>query len=352
MDIKQTSIKKCVEIIESVVGNGIFDEAFFLSGPCGIGKTTVGHILADKLKLPLVEFRPAEMEAIELVGAPWLDEKTRSVEYFRPDVIPTHECVFLIDELTLAATSMYSVLIKLVRERELGGVKLHPKTVVIATGNRVSDRAGVNRISSALRESFVMFDVVSKPNEWLDYYAKHEDTNDDVWNYIAKYNDMLCKWDGKVETNQPCPRNWMKAGKLARCCKGSNLRSLLSGIVGKSAATAFMSFIKEQADTVTVEQVLAGEKTAPTHPLEITAFRELIVSWLMSEHTDIVMNGVTPRADHDKVCDMLEALGVSEIVPAISSLKLVGDKNEIIKGSKRLSAMLLDNMDAIVAATK
>ena len=58
MDIKQTSIKKCVEIIESVVGEGIFDEAFFLSGPCGIGKTTVGHILADKLKLPLVEFRP------------------------------------------------------------------------------------------------------------------------------------------------------------------------------------------------------------------------------------------------------------------------------------------------------
>ena len=355
MSMKQTTIKKCIEVINATVKAGIRDEAFFLSGPCGIGKTTVAHIVAKENNLPVAEFRPAEMEAVELVGAPWLDEKTESVRYFRPDVIPTDPCVFLIDELTLATSDMYSVMIKLVRERELGGVKLHPKTIVIATGNRVSDRAGVNRISSALRESFVMFDVSSNSSNWLQWYAESDDYNEDVWYFISDSPEMLEKWDGKEEHNQPCPRNWCKVGKFANVLSGTNLRTMLNGVIGRQPTQKFMSFVKERASSISVQEVLDGKKKVPTNPLEVTQFRKKIVDWLEKEYSEKLEygNSLSEEKLHEQVCDMLESLTASEIVPALTDLKYRTDKESaIIKASTRLAGMMIDHAEAISAATK
>lgn len=349
MSMKTTTIKKCIEVINASAQAGIRDEAFFLSGPCGIGKTTVAHIVGKDNNLPVVEFRPAEMEAVELVGAPWLDEKTESVRYFRPDVIPTDPCVFLVDELTLATSDMYSVMIKLIRERELGGVKLHDDTIIIATGNRVSDRAGVNRISSALRESFVMFDVVSLASNWLQWYSNSEFYNEDVWYFISSHSECLQDWDGKEEHNQPCPRNWVKVGKFANAMSGSNLRTMLNGVIGKQPTSKFMAFIKERKSAVSVAEVLDGSKQAPTNPLEITEFRKKICDWFENEFEN---SGPEGHENHAAVCDLLEGLGASEIVPAMTHLKhCTENPSAIIKGSSRLSVMMVQHLDAIQAAT-
>lgn len=342
MDITQSSVKRIVETISGLVDAGVKDMPFFLSGACGIGKTTVGHIIADKYDLPVVEFRPAEIEAVELVGAPYLNADEKKVEFFRPEIVPTDPCVFLVDELTLAHPSVYSVLIKLIRERELGGVKLHDDTIVIATGNRVSDRAGVNRISSALRESFVMFDVVVKASEWLQYYATHEHTNSDVWNFIASNDEWLHKWDGKVETNQPNPRNWVKVGRVLDIMAGQKRKALLSGIVGKAATNALTGWIRENADRVTVRDVLDGKSAVPTHPLQVTAFRESIVEFLQIHAVD------SDTAEYNSVCDMLAGLDCSEIVPALTELKKADDS--VIKGNSKLSSLLIDHIDSIKAA--
>tara|TARA_R100000951_G_scaffold70820_2_gene59726 strand:- start:509 stop:1573 length:1065 start_codon:yes stop_codon:yes gene_type:complete len=352
VSIKQTTIKKVIEVVNATVKAGIRDEAFFLSGPCGIGKTTVAHIVGKDNNLPVVEFRPAEMEAVELVGAPWLDEKTESVRYFRPDVIPTDPCVFLVDELTLATSDMYSVMIKLIRERELGGVKLHPDTVVIATGNRVSDRAGVNRISSALRESFVMFDVTSNASNWLQYYATVENYNESVWHYISANEEMLNDWDGKEEHNQPCPRNWVKVGKFANVLSGSNLRAMLNGVIGKTATSKFMAFVKELASVVSVDDVLDGKKKVPTNALDLQSFGKRIGEWLVMEYDNTgTVRNTEQQETHDKVCGILLGLGASVVVPVLSQIKRVKGSNVIIKASPALTSMTLDNLDSINAAT-
>ena len=336
MDIKQTSVKQVVQIITGLVDGGINDMPFFLSGSCGIGKTTVGHMIGEHYDLPVIEFRPAEIEAVELVGAPFLNEKERKVEFFRPEIVPTEKCVFLIDELTLAQPSVYSVLIKLVREGELGGVKLHPETIVIATGNRVSDRAGVNRISSALRESFVMFDVVPNLTQWLTYYGNHAETNETVWNFLSTNEDWFHQWDGKKESNQPCPRNWVKVGRVLGILAGSARRGLLSGIVGKAATNALLSFEKEFLNSVSVDDVLTGQKDLPTDPLLTGKFRQALVQRITT----------TKESKHvDSCADLLSQMTSSEIVPALGAIK--AHDVDLIRNSKALSSLLLDHVSEI-----
>lgn len=341
MDITQSSIKRIVDTISGLVDAGVRDMPFFLSGPCGIGKTTVGHIIGEKYSLPVREFRPAEIEAVELVGAPYLNASEKKVEFFRPDILPTEACVFLVDELTLAHPSVYSVMIKLIRERELGGVKLHDDTIIIATGNRVSDRAGVNRISSALRESFVMFDVKVSTHEWLQYYAGHEHTHSNVWNFISANEDWLHKWDGKVETNQPCPRNWVKVGRVLDILDGQKRKALLSGIVGKAATNALIGWIRENADRVTVLDVLRKGAAVPTHPLQVTKFRESIVEYLIA-------NTSNQDTEYNEACDLLADMDASEIVPALSALK--NADMQIIKSNNKLAGLLIDHTEEIKAA--
>ena len=273
------------------------DAISLVSAP-GVGKTTAARTYAERIQLPYEEFRGAEFEPADARGGMYLNEQTRMAEWFSAAHWPTHKCVLCFDEITQAADEMTSPLLKVIRERQIGELKLHPETMIIATGNRPEDRAGGNpRMSSALRESFVQLEVRADMSSWLDWYRVQPEHNMVVEQFLLKNPGMLHQFDGKLQFNQPSPRNWVKVGRMLRVTKCA---SVMAGLIGPNVVEDFMAFVSTHITLPSVMDVLTGNADEPKGLMSQTAWTEQ----LMGAYGD---EGI----DQDALCQLVTNLQTS-----------------------------------------
>lgn len=254
----------------------------FLGSP-GIAKTTIAKILASELGLPYVEIRAAEFESVDFRGiCSVVDGKTK---WHTPDFWPTEACVLNFDEITQAPMELTSPLLKIFLGGEIGDYKLPAGTILMATGNLVSDRAGCQRLSSALRERCIVINIQPDFSEWLKWFEAQSFYDDSIAGFLKSNPAQFNNWDGKKDFNQPTPRNWERVARLINL---NPEEETVAGIIGADVSKSYMSWRRANVSCPSVWDVLEGKKEIPKSPALLSKFVENAATAVNEESDDVV----------------------------------------------------------------
>ncbi len=243
----------------------------FFTGTPGIGKSSLMKQVAAQLGLTYVEVRPAQMEPIDVRGLPHFDDTLRedgrrTTLWSMPDFLAAVNegpSLLNIEELPNATQSVQSAFLQLTDgNRSLGGFRLRDDVCVVATGNRVEDRAGAGRLISSLYDRFMLIEVEIDPREWQEW-ASDNDIDPDVTAFIKFRPELLSKFDPK-KTISPTPRSWERVSLLLPHIPKDGravLFGALTGLVGEGPASEFIAF--KDINVPDPEGILKNPTTAP-----------------------------------------------------------------------------------------
>lgn len=327
------------DVKEEVVKLAAINQPVLLLGSPGVGKTSIARQVAEELELPYVEVRAAEFEPVDFRGGMYLDESTETARWFAADIWPSERCVLCFDEITQAHSDLTSPLLKVIRERKIGNTELHPDTIIIATGNRVADRAGCFKVGSALRDSFIVYDDISVDfRDWVrDFVPTCSWDMEIVVEFLTENPDMWHTWDPAIDGNQPSPRNWAKVGQVFAVTESL---ITLAGLVGEPAAKAFRKFADQKVRMPKVEDVLVGKEELPTDPAILRAWTDSLVAFATQSLPD--------EFTHQDVCRVIEELPETW---AIRVLRLVGKSDPKVLHLESYREIVRKHSAAIVAAS-
>jgi hypothetical protein len=261
----------------------------YIVGAPGGGKTSIARAVGHKLNLWVIEFPPAPtIDPIDLRGAMKVLTKADCAEFgiaehfigttyfFPPDFLP-RTCpegfdgiLLSIDDIPTATQAVQSALFQLFLEGKLGNYSLPPNTHIIATGNRVQDKAGAGRLLTALGNRVVTIELDVDENDWLAWAAK-ADLAPEVRAYIKfrhiQGQSVLNDFDPSRETN-PTPRSWHMVSDFLKTKPHPQVElALYAGCVGEGPATEFRGFLDTYRTMPDPEICLSKPKSAPVHNL-------------------------------------------------------------------------------------
>jgi len=241
-----------------------------LVGSPGIGKSDIIKQVAAEFDLKVIDFRLAQADPTDLSGFPTLNADRSRCHYAPPITFPLAgdelpiktEAEFdgannlikpatyykgwllFLDELTSAPQMVQAAAYKVILDRQVGEHDLHEQVRIVSAGNKASDKAIVQRMSTALQSRVVTLEIIINMEEWLSW-AEHNGIDKRIMAYIQFRPDMLHKFNADhQDLTFPCPRTWEFAHRLLAIWGAVTLENLtvLAGTISKGAASELISF--------------------------------------------------------------------------------------------------------------
>ena len=233
----------------------------FLWGPPGIGKSELvedigeSNVMGNTL---VIDLRLALFEPTDLRGYPAPDMETKQMVWLPPADLPTAEMaeqydtiILFLDELNSAAPSVQAAAYQLILNRRIGQYFLPKNVVIIAAGNRETDKGVTYRMPKPLENRFVHFELRVDFTDWLNW-AVHNNVNPDVVGYLSFAKGDLYNFDPQSSSRGfATPRAWTFTSELLE--DGDELSEslqtdMVAGCVGEGVAVKFMAHRKIAGD--------------------------------------------------------------------------------------------------------
>lgn len=235
-------------LISSRFKAGIKRPLYIVSSP-GLGKTQIAGQAAKELGVGFKAIHAPLLQP-EDYGFPCISANKDDVSFVvSKEKFPLEgsNCpetgIFLIDELPQADNSAQKILANLVQEREIHGQKLKAGWTIIATGNRVTDRAGANRLLTHLKARVTEIELDASLDDWSQW-ALANNVSTEVIAFMRFRPDLLNAFNAQNDTN-PTPRAWCEGVSAALGVIDSTSEfSVFKGDVGEGAAAEFCAFLK------------------------------------------------------------------------------------------------------------
>jgi hypothetical protein len=265
-----------------------------LHGSPGTGKSSIAHQVAANKKLKVIDLRLSQSDPTDLAGFPAISKAGDKAGYVPMDTFPIkgdripdghNGWLLLLDEFNSAPMSVQAAAYKLVLDKQVGQHELHDQVYTIAAGNLASDKAIVNRLSTAMQSRMIHLQIELDPKDWINW-AIDEKIDHRVIAYIGYRPEMLHKFDpDHSDFTFPCARTWEFASDIIKpwaSVSDGNL-AILAGTVGEGAATEFRSYCEVYKDLLTIQEILRnpGKVAMPTEPSILWALTGVI-----AEHTN------------------------------------------------------------------
>ncbi len=233
----------------------------FIWGGPGIGKSSIVAQLAGSLKLSLRDIRALLLDPVDLRGLPYLEDGQS--KWAVPDFLPSEgEGILFLDELNAAPGMVQAAFYQLVLDRRLGEYTLPDGWVIIAAGNRESDRAHTSRMPTPLRNRFVHLDFEVDQQEWSEW-AINSGIRPEVIAFIRFRPQLLSVFDRDANAF-PSPRSWQFVSRILNCGPDSGVEfELVAGAVGNAAATEFCGFLKMFRELPNIDAILLNPTSEP-----------------------------------------------------------------------------------------
>lgn len=246
--------------------------ALGLLGPPGMGKTHTIEQIAKEIGAKCVVFLTATMDPTDVVGVP---HPVGGVTKFLPPegfLALTYEAeyqgpmVALFDDMPTCQEQVFAALFRMFQQREVAGHKIRDNVLLVATGNRVEDKAGAQDIPTALANRIVWFHLKVDPDEWR-HWAMKEDVVEEIVAYVrVKGIKSLYDFDPNSGfLSFPTPRSVAKASDLVKAISYDNstdLRLALVGCCGEAWGTEFMAFLKVRHKLIPAAEIVKDPENA------------------------------------------------------------------------------------------
>jgi hypothetical protein len=236
-------------------------------GPPGVGKSDITHQMGKETSRKVIEFRTNIREPVDVRGIPVPCEKTGTTRWFVPDELPQvardgEKGILFIDEINTGSPQMMAVMFGLVLDRKVGEYELPPGWVIVAAGNRVSDRASAQRMPTALRNRFAHLYVVPNVDAYCDWANANGVPPELVAFVRLRRDDVLHVMPKGDENAFPTPRSLTRAAKYVHKPRGIRLR-LFAAHVGDAVAAELDGFIDLYHSIGSLEDILKDPTNAP-----------------------------------------------------------------------------------------
>ena len=271
----------------------------FISGSPGIGKSEIIKQVAEDFDLELIDFRLAQCDPTDLVGIP-INDKGR-LDFAPPKTIPLEGdpipkgksgWLLFLDEMNAAPLSVQSSSYKLVLDRMVGQHKLHPNVAIVCAGNKSSDRAITNRLSTAMQSRLIHLNLEVDTDSWIDW-AENKGIDHRIISFIRFRPELLHKFDPSHSDNTfSTPRTWHFAHKLIKDKEvTSSMLPILAGTIGEGPAFEFKGFLDIYHNLPSFKDIEVNPmlKTNLEEPSHLYALSGLVSSNLTESNIPKVM---------------------------------------------------------------
>lgn len=289
MNVSALSVGEMTETIGNLYVRAIQSDvpmknipAVFLWGPPGVGKSDGVLEIAELIrkqtgrKTIVTDVRLLLFSPIDLRGVPVPDEKRECTKWLRPqifnlDASPDTVNILFLDELTAAPQGVQAAAYQICLDRTVGEHRLPDNTIVIAAGNRTTDRSVAFRMPNALANRLLHVRVKVDFDSWVNWAVSH-DVHPLVLGYLSFTKEKLLAEPGKAgDIAWPTPRSWMAVSRILTTMdvreKGplsAAVQQLICGCIGTGDAAEFASWCEMADEIPQVSDIFAGN--APAYP--------------------------------------------------------------------------------------
>ena len=258
----------------------------FLWGPPGVGKSDVISQIATELGGYMIDMRLAQMEPTDLRGIPFYNKDIGKMDWAEPVDLPTEEqakeypvIVLFLDEMNQAAPAVQAAAYQLVLNRRLGKYRLPKNVVIVAAGNRESDKGVSFRMPTPLANRFVHLEVRADYDSWNEWAVKNR-VHKDVVGYIGFAKNDLMDFNPRSSSRAfATPRSWSFVSEFLYDddATDAELSDLIAGTIGDGLSAKFMAHRKVAGQMPNPSEILSG-KITELKVKEVSAMYSLTVS--------------------------------------------------------------------------
>jgi len=281
-NIRTTSPNNAKKVISAA-----FDQKrpIFIWGPPGIGKSDIVHQIGASKNAHVIDIRLSLWEPTDIKGIPYFDSTQSKMVWAQPSELPDEELasqyehiILFLDEMNSAAPAVQAAAYQLILNRRVGQYKLPDNVLIVAAGNRDSDKGVTYRMPAPLANRFVHLEMSVSFDDWFEWAVTNK-IHPDVVGYLQFSKGDLYDFDPKSPSRSfATPRSWSFVSDfLTDNYDSETLMDLVSGSIGEGLAVKFVAHRKVAADMPNPSDILAG-KVTDLDTNEISAMYSLIVA--------------------------------------------------------------------------
>jgi len=258
----------------------------FLWGPPGIGKSELVEDITQELGGAMIDLRLGQMEPTDIRGIPFYNKDLGKMDWAEPIDLPSAEfaaqhpiVVLFLDEMNSAAPSVQAAAYQLILNRRIGKYFLPDNVVVVAAGNRESDKGVTFRMPTPLANRFIHQEMRVDFPSWQEWAVQNK-IHKDVVGYLSFAKQDLYDFDAKSSSRAfATPRSWTFVSELLEDESGDDdtIMNLVAGTVGEGLAVKFMAHRKIAGRMPNPADILAG-KVKDLDVKEVSAMYSLVIS--------------------------------------------------------------------------
>ena len=246
--------------------------AVMLWGPPGVGKSQAVRAIADEIKrttgkkTKVTDVRLLLFNPIDLRGIPTANEDKTLAVWLRPkifDMDPSAAVVniLFLDEISAAPTSVQAAAYQIALDRTVGEHRLPDNCIVIAAGNRVTDRSVAYKMPKALANRLLHIEVEGQLTSWRQWAVSH-DIHPMVTGFLGFRQNYLMVFEANNDDLAfPTPRTWEMVSRILKSYKDEieSVFPLIAGLVGVGVALEFRTWCSVFNTLPEMEDIFDGK---------------------------------------------------------------------------------------------
>jgi len=314
MEIYEINVEKMTDIISKsyikLVENKIPFKTFpsvMLWGAPGVGKSQGVREIAKKIqdktnkKVVITDVRLLLFNPVDLRGIPTSNSDKTLAVWLKPKIFQMDEDdsvinILFLDEISAAPPSVQAAAYQITLDRTVGEHSLPDNCIVIAAGNRMTDKSVAYNMPKALANRLCHFEIKVDVDSWHNW-AVRESVHEYVTGFVEYNPGLLMKFDPSgTSLAFPTPRSWEMVSNILNNVSAnvSEVFPLIMGCIGYSAATFFKSWVEIYDTLPPVNDIFEGNcYETPMVAEQLIALRSRMVAYARKHPVkDLIDNSV------------------------------------------------------------
>lgn len=243
-----------------------------LWGPPGVGKSQAVRQLGAELqqrtgkKVSITDVRLLLFNPIDLRGIPTANADKTAAVWLRPLIFqmdPSEDVVniLFLDELSAAPQSVQAAAYQITLDRTVGEHRLPDNCIVIAAGNRVTDKSVAYKMPKALSNRLMHFEVELSFESWRQW-AVAKGIHPKVTGFLGFRQSYLMGFDpGCEDLAFPTPRSWELVSNLLYTVSEDleELYPMVAGLVGTGTAIELQTWERVYRELPKISDIFDGK---------------------------------------------------------------------------------------------
>ncbi len=309
-NIPSMSIGKIVEDLSNVYCTVINQNlplntipSVMLWGAPGVGKSQAIRQLAKEIeenthkKVNVTDVRLLLFNPIDLRGIPTANADKTLAVWLKPQIFqmdPSSRVIniLFLDEISAAPQSVQAAAYQITLDRVIGEHKLPDNCIIVAAGNRTTDKSVAFKMPKALanRVLHIEVDTTGAFSSWREWAVKNK-INPKVVGFLSFNHKYLMGFDASSDDLAfPTPRSWEMVSNLLNNVNDDvdKMINLISGLIGIGAAIEFQTWARVCNQLPNIEDIFNGKTPPPPQSTDaLYALTAAMVSYAREHKNDM-----------------------------------------------------------------